>query len=592
MSAPTRPAPADGLATALADGSEPAATVNRLYSGQLRLRTGRLRALVARAVALDPDGARDAFLEESYAALRELQQTHPRVVTALLLYPHVGAWLAESLRRLDPGRPSDETPEAQLGYLSALVAAAVLRADAELSVPLAIEEPGRVVLPAVGTCLLPAGTASAWRLAGRRITDGQHEVALPADLSAETDEWKPVRRLRSDHGSPIDVAFDEQDPARSCGPTLTLAPRADAAEWEAWQQAFDEAWAMLLAEQPGYAEEIRAGLQCLVPLASLGGGRSSSLTVGDAFGSVVTTPPANGGALALTLIHETQHGKLSALLDLEPLYRADSDDRFYAPWRDDPRPFGAVLQGVYAHLGVANFWRVHRWAADGDDATLAHMEFTRWRQQTEEAAAELARADVVTESGLAFLDVISGRLAEWGTEPVPGSADELAAAARFEHRIGWRLRNLELDAARLADAIRREPITPLPEPVAATAKQSGPTGVWSARLRLMYAGVTQPDLYERLRSGEQALDVEASDADLACLVGDYATAEPAYEAQIADGGSWEAWVGLVHCYPQTRPGPAAEFFRARPEVVASVYEELAGQLPPYEVARRLAVLLP
>ena len=48
--------------------------------------------------------------------------------------------------------------------------------------------------------------------------------------------------------------------------------------------------------------------------------------------------PADGETLALLLIHEFQHVKLGAVLDLLDL--CDPADRrlFYAPWRDDPRP--------------------------------------------------------------------------------------------------------------------------------------------------------------------------------------------------------------------------------------------------------------
>jgi hypothetical protein len=253
---------------------------------------------------------------------------------------------------------------------------------------------------------------------------------------------------------------------------------------------------------------------------------------------------------------------------------------------------------------VADYWRVRRWGTEGEAAQLAHMEFTRWRQQTEEAAAELTRASVATDTCRAFLDIISDRLAEWGTEPVPGSADELAAAARFEHRIGWRLRNLQLDpvqVALLADGVRTDPVVPLDSPVAARPKQFAPTGIWSARLQLMYAAATRPDLYQRLRSGEEPLDdhPEASDADLACLLGDYADAEPAYEAEISADETrrpvWEAWAGLVHCYAHTRPGPAADVLRAQPEIVAAVHAAVTAggvDLSPYETARRLALILP
>ena len=58
---------------------------------------------------------------------------------------------------------------------------------------------------------------------------------------------------------------------------------------------------------------------------------------------------------AETLVHETQHLKLCALLDLVTLARPDDGRRYYAPWRPDPRPAGGLLQGAYAFLGVSGF---------------------------------------------------------------------------------------------------------------------------------------------------------------------------------------------------------------------------------------------
>jgi uncharacterized protein len=62
----------------------------------------------------------------------------------------------------------------------------------------------------------------------------------------------------------------------------------------------------------------------------------------------------------VTLTHEIQHVKLGALLDLVTLTLPDDGRRYYAPWRDDPRPLGGLLHGVYAYLGVTEFWRRQR----------------------------------------------------------------------------------------------------------------------------------------------------------------------------------------------------------------------------------------
>jgi HEXXH motif-containing protein len=58
-----------------------------------------------------------------------------------------------------------------------------------------------------------------------------------------------------------------------------------------------------------------------------------------------------------TLVHEIQHLKLRALLDLITLTLPDDGSRYYAPWRPDPRPVSGLLQGAYAFLAVSVFWR-------------------------------------------------------------------------------------------------------------------------------------------------------------------------------------------------------------------------------------------
>src|SRR5581483_603165 len=85
---------------------------------------------------------------------------------------------------------------------------------------------------------------------------------------------------------------------------------------------------------------------------------------------------------AVTLAHELQHLKLGALLDIVTLALPDDGRRYYAPWRDDPRPLGGLLQGAYAYFGVSGFWRPH-WPSrhsDPADGLLAQAlsSSVRW----------------------------------------------------------------------------------------------------------------------------------------------------------------------------------------------------------------------
>ena len=102
-----------------------------------------------------------------------------------------------------------------------------------------------------------------------------------------------------------------------------------------------------------------------MPLANDVPGQEISATARQAFGAIAAALPASGADLARLIIHEFQHVKLGALIDMFDLYDRTDQRLFYAPWREDPRPVGALLQGTYAHLGVTDYWRSYRHLVTG-----------------------------------------------------------------------------------------------------------------------------------------------------------------------------------------------------------------------------------
>jgi HEXXH motif-containing protein len=130
--------------------------------------------------------------------------------------------------------------------------------------------------------------------------------------------------------------------------------------------------------------------------------------------------------------------KLSAVLGLVPLTHADDGSRYYAPWREDPRPASGLLQGTYAHLGVAGFWRRQR-AADtvADAVAVADAEFARWRDATALGCGTLLASGQLTSDGARFVATMATTLRRWLDEPVPERARRLAAAENERHRARW-----------------------------------------------------------------------------------------------------------------------------------------------------------
>jgi uncharacterized protein len=141
-------------------------------------------------------------------------------------------------------------------------------------------------------------------------------------------------------------------------------------------------------------------------------------------------------------VHETQHLKLCALLDLVSLTHPDDGQRYYAPWRTDPRPASALLQGAYAFLGVSGYWRGQRKAASGPQVRLrADAEFARWRDGAAQVARTLLDSGQLTGAGEQFVSEMARVLTSWQRESV---ADEALAVARSKaghHLARWQADN-------------------------------------------------------------------------------------------------------------------------------------------------------
>jgi uncharacterized protein len=394
------------------------------------------RELLALLKARADERADGAFLA-GWALLERLQSQSPASVAGALAHPYVRAWAERCLHaatRADGG-PAPLPPEA--AHLAAIAAAAAIRAGtlAEIDVPVLA---GYLGLPGLGQLRAgPASTATVSVAAGGfevRATSGKWQVRL-ADPAAEAD-WEPVRELRA--GS-FSVRLEDTDPYRDCH-QWPAAPRLTGSAFARWQELFAAAWPLIQQDYPGYSGALTAGLTVLMPLASGAPGREISAAARPAFGAVGAAAPADAATLALLIIHEFQHVKLGAVLDVYDL--CDPADRrlYFAPWRDDPRPLEPLLQGTYAHLGVTDFWRVRRGRASGDLAAQADERFARWRALTAEAIDTLAGSGSLTGPGARFVAGMRATVEPWLAEPVGAPAARAAADWAAGRRADWQRR--------------------------------------------------------------------------------------------------------------------------------------------------------
>ncbi|MEV5877554.1 HEXXH motif-containing putative peptide modification protein [Streptomyces sp. NPDC052101] len=384
------------------------------------------RMLLLKAVLVTAERARPSLapsvrtrFEADWVLLERAERTDPAAVRDLVDYPMTGAWLGAVLA-------AGEGPDlaGQLPYLTGLALAAAVRAGC----PARGERPapsGRLVLPGLGVLSCPSGRAL---LGGRpglmRITDaaGAAEVLLTRPAAGAR---RPARGgtgwlgLRTLPGSA--VLLDDLDPyrvpAHGIGPAALPAARRPHSTPAAWAARWRAARALLTEADPARAAETGSVLRAVVPLAPSGrpGGPVMSATLRAAPGALLSQLPEDAGDLAETLVHETQHTKLATLHELVPLYRPGGA-RYRVGWRPDPRPVPGVLQGVYAHLALADLWR-----RAGNGPRLGHgwrdraerLFDTRW-DQVGQALSILRESDELTCAGREFVQEMERHHASLG----------------------------------------------------------------------------------------------------------------------------------------------------------------------------------
>lgn len=387
--------------------------------------------LLRGVLATVEQGGRDHALRvrRAFALLTAAEKENAAVGRSVISHPAVGAWALHTVRA-SRGGPS--APGAEPGWLSGVAAAAAIRAGLPANIEVAVVG-GTLILPSLGAVRIPASSAIV-RATGEatEIISGDSRLRLPAGSGPGPAGWLPLRRISLGPGG---VLVDDVDPFRM--PAVTdVSARLGESDLDDWEQVFQETWSLLLRHHPAMAQAVAQLIRVIVPLERPSEGERSSSSP-ETFGAIALSRPRNATSLAVTLIHELQHLKLSAVIDLVTLTRPDDGRRYYAPWRDDPRPASGLLQGAYAYLGISGFWRRHRHVVQEEYQLRAHAEFVRCRAAAALVTATLAATGQLTEDGASFVRGMARTLHDWRDETVPAEAQRLARREADEHRARW-----------------------------------------------------------------------------------------------------------------------------------------------------------
>jgi len=366
--------------------------------------------------------------------------------------------------------------------------------------------------------------------------------------------------------------------------TLPMRTAMPAGEVADWRERVRSAWQIVAGRHRWAAEPMADVISVIVPLTPRTGTDLVSATTPAAYGAISTSWPPDEVTLAETLVHEFQHVKLCGLLDMVPL-AVSGDQRVYAPWRQDPRPAGGLLQGAYAHLGIARFWQAQQHAETDPDGLLrAQVLFARWRPAIGETVQTLLETGSLTPAGVRFAERLRAQGQQLMPAPVPARAAQIAAEVALDHRLTWQLRHVAADAADvagLADAYRRGE----PGPGAArTWVQEDIRKVDSGlRSRLLNLRYLEPARYRAL-CADGVLPLSEADRLLLGRCGEAAV--QAYRTRITGSADPQpdAWIGLALALHQLPPSPAGAALATRLVQVAEVHARLGGRTDPLDLA--------
>lgn len=551
----------------------------RLRSAELGKHKALLASIVRLAATADiADYERAVAIP--YRLLALIEASAPEVVGSLLASPQFGAWADDCYRRLTTtgtrGEPALVPLASDLGHLGLFAATAAMRTGHpfQLEVPL---RGGIASFPAFGTAqpgeTAPWEWAQAWNdNTGCRVRSTVATVEVPG-----TTAWSPLPRIvATERGLRLDVVLDDSDPFLDRYGGIRV--RVTSTEQLAWRDLLAQAWRILAQDHFPLAEMIAATIHTLVPLARPGPTRSAGATEIASFGAIALSLPADALSMAEALTHEAHHAVLSALIDIEPLVREKTNALVYAPWRDDPRPDTALLQGIYAHYGMGRFWSQRYRTGPPAQRLRAAAEFGRMRDMAARATVTLAGSGALTEAGRDFLAGIQAELRTWLDEPLPSAAADHAADIAIDHEVRWRLSHLvpePEDLRSLADAWCRADRPPLAPGTVTVRLVPGPLPPSAANTR-SYLLTLRHRMPELLHSLLDADGHPVDEADAALIRGEYEAAASGYLRRIAHSPDTDAWGGLAIARRHSGPGDTTRLLACRPEILAALHERLHG----------------
>jgi HEXXH motif-containing protein len=196
------------------------------------------------------------------------------------------------------------------------------------------------------------------------------------------------------------------------------------------------------AADPQLAAAITRAINWYVPVTTTDLSVHRSYTRPNLMGVIYLSLALNSVILAEAVVHEFYHSVLHLVMAAENVLDLGLDEKFYSPWRDDPRPLEGLFHAIYVSSGVARFYVAAESVLEsGDLWELAQWKRAKLHHQLCTAVSQVPR-EHLSNTGISILEGICADLSS-DREVVP-ALEMGSQKALKQHWEIWRRQNPQL----------------------------------------------------------------------------------------------------------------------------------------------------
>jgi HEXXH motif-containing protein len=170
-----------------------------------------------------------------------------------------------------------------------------------------------------------------------------------------------------------------------------------------WVASLREALTLVRLHLPAARDEMDLYVQQIVPV-GFHADKHLSASYREAIGTLYLSLHPNPLTMVEALVHEFQHNKLNALLELDRVLENAHEPLYRSPVRPDPRPLHGVLLAVHAFLPVALLYERMIAAGDARASIASHRRLREIARINREGTDVLRAHARPTPVGKALLD--------------------------------------------------------------------------------------------------------------------------------------------------------------------------------------------